>query len=76
MNKETKPYGWGAWTPEKVINQCSGHVLQSRKDGDWEPAKPIPYYSFWERLIQAWHVLTYRADALYWYFEKGIKRHE
>lgn len=38
------------------------------------PSKPLPYYSFIERLQQAWDVLRYRADALYWYFPEGIER--
>ena len=74
MKKETKPYGYGALTPEEVIRRCDGTMMQERPDGDWEPIKCIPYYSFKERLVQAWHVLTYQADALYWYFPTGWDR--
>jgi hypothetical protein len=74
MKTHTKPHGYGAWTPSKVIQSCNGETMQQRGDGDWQPSKPLPYYSVFERLTQAWHVLTYQADALYWYFPKGWKR--
>ena len=32
------------------------------------------YRSIIERMRFAWDVLTYRADPLYWYFERGFKR--
>lgn len=61
----TPPYGYGAYTPKKVVNSSYGNNL-ANVDGEWIPARPEPYYSLKERLIQAWHVLTYKADALYW----------
>lgn len=57
----TKPFGWGAYTPEKLLNTIDGVRIKGRK---W--ARPVPYWSFIERLRQAYDVLTYRADALYW----------
>lgn len=29
-------------------------------------ARPEPHRSIFYRLQQAWHVLTYKADAVYW----------
>lgn len=34
--------------------------------GRWHVARPEPYRSFWCRLRQAFDVLRYRADAIYW----------
>ena len=56
----TKPRGFGAYTPNQVIATLS---TISRKGGH---VRPLPYYSLTTRLRQAWDVLTYRADALYW----------
>lgn len=66
MNKKhyTKPFGYGSMTPEGV-KRIVESVSCLTSEG-WIPARPEPYYSFRERLVQAWHVLTYRADALYW----------
>lgn len=36
--------------------------------GWWGPSRPCPYFSITERWKRAWHVLTGRADALYWDF--------
>ena len=36
------------------------------KDGTRTTARPEPYRSIVSRLLQAWHVLTYKADAVYW----------
>ena len=57
----TKPRGWGAYTPKRVLDSqkgiaCEGHM--------W--ARPVPYWSYVERFKQAWDVFRYRADALYW----------
>ena len=35
-------------------------------DGTMTLARPEPYPSIFDRLIQAWHVLTYKADTIYW----------
>lgn len=57
-----KPRGHGAYTPTDIMNwDCSTEI-----EGRWVPARPLPFYSFWNRLKQAWDVLRYRADALYW----------
>lgn len=32
----------------------------------WEPARPEPYYSIFERWKAAWLVFTGKADALRW----------
>ncbi len=64
-NHYTKPYGYGAMSPKNVANivkQCSVEI----QPGHWIPARPLPYYSLIERLRQAWDILTYKADALYW----------
>lgn len=71
--KNTKPKGYGAYTPKRVKNEVNAGAWVE-VDGLWYPAKPEPYYSVIERLKYAWDVLTYRADPLYWYFEKGFKR--
>lgn len=34
--------------------------------GYYHNARPLPYYSIFNRIKLAWHVLTYKADALYW----------
>lgn len=74
MKTHIKPYGYGAYTPEKVEAIMSNGCLQQRGDGFYQPAKPIPYYSFFERVVQAWHVLTYQADPLYWHFKNPYER--
>lgn len=66
-----KPKGYGYYTPESLYATTA---WQNRPDGDWEPARPEPHYSLKERLRYAWHILTYKADPLYWYFPKGWKR--
>lgn len=68
-----KPRGYGAYTPNKVREVVMGGKMVEREDGLWEPAVPLPYYSWIERLLQAWDVFTYKADALYWEFD-GVKR--
>ena len=37
-------------------------------DGKWVPARPINYQfrTFKERIREAWHVFTGKADAFYW----------
>jgi len=60
-----KSVGWGAYTPKKLYETIKNGP-QAQVDGQWIPARPEPYWSFKERLRQAWDVLTYRADALYW----------
>lgn len=60
-NHYTKPKGWGAYTPQSVIDSQRGIAVEGHK---W--ARPLPYTSLIERLQQAWDVLTYKADALYW----------
>jgi len=64
MEKYHKPHGHGAFTPQDIKN-LTGNSAQLQ-DGRWIQARPEPYRSFLERLCQAWHVLTYKADALYW----------
>ncbi len=59
--------------PRSII-PLGGTSRESLKDDDvsglvgraWVFARPIPYYSWPSRIRMAWHVLTYRADALYW----------
>jgi hypothetical protein len=60
-NHYTKPRGWGAYTPQRVIDSQKGI---GREGGRW--VRPEPYWSLKTRLAQAWDVLTYKADALYW----------
>jgi hypothetical protein len=54
----------GAYLPIDVTNCNCNQVLN--KPGYWVQARPMPYPSFFSRLRQAWDVLTYKADALYW----------
>lgn len=61
----TKPRGYGAMTPKLVVDTAA-HCQTEISPGHWIPARPIPYYSFIDRIKQAWDVLTYKADALYW----------
>lgn len=72
MNKE-KPKGYGYWTPESIERACTSGAMVE-KDGLWYPAQPCQYQSIIDRIRGAWAVLTYKADPLYWYFEKGYKR--
>lgn len=71
MSDYHRPHGYGALTPRRVCSMCNGENAVSTRlpDGRWVPSRPVPYHSLRERLIQAWHVLTYRADAFYWWFE-------
>lgn len=55
-----KPRGYGAYTPKKLINVLNSCATKL----GW--ARPLPYYSLFERIAQAFDVLTYKADALYW----------
>ena len=58
----TKPRGWGAYTPQRVIDsQNHGISIKGRRWVRFEP-----YYHWPTRLKQAWDVFRYRADALYW----------
>jgi len=59
-----RPRGYTAYTPLEIIEWTS--VAATEHDGSWIPARPEPFPSFIDRLKQAWDVLTYRADALYW----------
>lgn len=60
-NHYTKPRGWGAYTPQRVIDSQKGIA---REGGKW--VRMCPYYHWPTRLKQAWDVFTYKADALYW----------
>lgn len=61
-----RPVGYGSFTPNKIIADHE-NMPKALVDGKWMMARPEPYWSFWERLRQAWDVLTYKADALYWH---------
>jgi hypothetical protein len=64
------PIGYGSYNVENLIATIKNMPDVEIKKGKWIKARPEPYYSFWERLRQAWDVLTYKADALYW----GIRK--
>lgn len=68
-----KPIGYGAYTPKKLKDIIDSNVMVEI-NGLWYPAKPEPYYSLIERLRYAWDIINYKADPLYWHFEKGFKR--
>ena len=59
-----KPRGYSSYTPNEIV-KCVGEAA-TEHDGKWIPARPEPFPSFIERLKQAWDVLSYKADALYW----------
>lgn len=61
------PSTYGAWTPNRLFNALS----QVSMPGPNHP-RPYPYFSLPSRLRQAYDVLTYRADALYWQEQKKI----
>ena len=42
------------------------YAATPRECGFWGPARPLPYYSIFERWRLAWAVLLGRADALFW----------
>ena len=54
----------GSYTPLEVLKLYNTQT--EIKPGCWVIARPIPYYSIVSRLIQAYDVLRYKADALYW----------
>ena len=60
-----KPRGFGAYTPDAVVSLVSS-IATSTPSGRYIPARPLPYQSLITRLRQAWDVLTYKADAIYW----------
>lgn len=63
----TKPYGRGSFTANEIMLRGAEPCVQAEiSKGVWGMARPLPYYSFRERIVQAFHVLTLRADALYW----------
>ena len=78
MNFYKKPTGWSSYTPNKIV-EMSKDSPRSLVENSWIMARPEPYYSLIERLRQAWDVLTYQADTLYWgepknqIFGKGLK---
>lgn len=71
-----KKRGYGSVYSEEFRNYNTSrqHVLEvnGKKYGRWRYARPEPYISFIERILQAWDVFTYRADALYWVDEMNI----
>ena len=52
----------GSFTAKEIMEH---NTTSGSEDGKWTPARP---YQLWYigRLVQAWHVLTLKADALYW----------
>lgn len=56
----TKKRGHGSYTPWELARMQQS---VARKGG---AVRPEPYYSIFTRIMQAWDVLTYKADALYW----------
>lgn len=63
-----KKVGYGSYNVNELVATAKDMPLAKGKETGqmWIPARPEPYWSFWERLQQAWDVLTYKADALYW----------
>ena len=59
-----KPREYGSYTPVEIIKW--GSETSTELNGKWIPARPIPFQSLITRIKQAWDVLTYKADALYW----------
>jgi hypothetical protein len=65
----------------EAIIPFGGMSRESLKDDDakslgrsgWTYARPIPFYSWPCRIRMAWHVLTYRADALYWTSDERVR---
>ena len=41
-------------------------VTTADKNGRWIPARPERYRSLKATLIRLWHILTGKADVLYW----------
>lgn len=43
--------------------------MQTEVNGVWVPVRPLPFYT-WRtyvgRIKKAWHVITGRAEAIYW----------
>lgn len=48
------------------IRYFQNPTMQQGDDKQWKPARPLPFYSIFERWLRAFDVLIGRADALYW----------
>lgn len=47
------------------VTQIARHV-SVEINGNWYPARPVGFHSFWSRISLAWEVFTGRADVLRW----------
>ena len=57
-----------------IARDYFGEVTCESEYGEWVPARPISFDGFWERIGQAWLVLTNQADVLIWSKPK-VNRH-
>lgn len=65
MNIEEKKIPLGGYNIDQInYDQCK---TQTKIDGIWVMARPIPYYSLKSRLRLCWDVIRYKADVVYWY---------
>lgn len=65
----------GAVWADEMLRQEEIDRLRSNntcRNGRWFISRPMPYISFFVRLKQAWDVLRYKADALYWLQDHDI----
>jgi hypothetical protein len=73
-NFYTKKKGFTSYTPNEIVNLQ--RTAQAKVNGKWQIPRPVPYQSFIMRLQQAFDVLTYKADALYWLEETHLTSKE
>ena len=61
---KSKRYLGALFADNYLISNNFPRTVKGRLDS--VPSRPVPYYSFINRILQAWDVLFSKADALYW----------
>jgi len=69
MNKEIKKHQLTTRGAYYAHHLASGAYSNVRTENGII-SRPLPYYSTFIRLKQAWDVFRYKADALYWIGDK------
>lgn len=52
------------WTVTGLVNHSNSCAKQI--NGKWVPARPVSYYTVWERFQRAWLVFRDKADIFTW----------
>lgn len=63
MNKEERKIKKGGYNIDQLVQMNA----QAQIDGLWVKSRPLPYRSFWSRIMLCLDVIRYKADVIYWY---------